>query len=264
MLLEKKSKSIGALICIAIGVAILTGMMLPKNKKNAKINNLEIPRYTVERDGLRVAHTGYTVDFNADWHIPNWVAYELTADELQGEEERAKNFRPDPSLIDVCPDTKEYSHSGYDRGHMAPAADMKWSRKAMEESFYLSNVCPQLYNLNSGDWQELEIRVRRWASDFGSVYIVCGPIVNPGYQTIGSMKVAVPSAFYKVLLCQNKGQWQAIGFVFKHEAGHKKLVNYCKSVDEVEKMTGIDFFYLLDDKIENSIEASFTASDWKL
>ncbi|MCQ2272627.1 MAG: DNA/RNA non-specific endonuclease [Bacteroidales bacterium] len=264
MLLEKKSKSIGALICIAIGVAILTGMMLPKNKKNAKINNLEIPRYTVERDGLRVAHTGYTVDFNADWHIPNWVAYELTADELQGEEERAKNFRPDPSLIDVCPDTKEYSHSGYDRGHMAPAADMKWSRKAMEESFYLSNVCPQLYNLNSGDWQELEIRVRRWASDFGSVYIVCGPIVNPGYQTIGSMKVAVPSAFYKVLLCQNKGQWQAIGFVFKHEAGHKKLVNYCKSIDEVEKMTGIDFFYLLDDKIENSIEASFSASDWKL
>lgn len=225
---------------------------------------LEIPTYTVEREGWRAVHTGYTVDFNPDWHIPNWVAYELTAEELQGDVPRAKNFIPDPAFIDQCPTTYEYSNSGFDRGHLAAAGDMKWSRQAMAESFYTSNICPQNHNLNGGDWENLESRVRGWASKYGNIYIACGPIVGKNYQTIGEMKVVVPESFFKVLLCKMNGQWQGIGFIFKNEAGHKPLNSYCKSIDEVEKATGIDFFPQLDDAIENKIEQSYNADVWGL
>lgn len=234
-------------------------------KKQPKSNNkLEIPVYTVKRDGWRVVHTGYTVDFNPDWHIPNWVAYELTAEELLGDVPRAKNFIPDPALIDYCPTTYEYSNSGYDRGHLAAAGDMKWSKQAMMESFYTSNICPQNHNLNGGDWENLESRVRSWASEYGNIYIACGPIVGKKYQTIGEMKVVVPESFFKVLLCKMDDQWQAIGFIFKNEAGHKPLKTYCKSIDEVEKETGMDFFSQLDDSIENKIEKSYNADIWGL
>lgn len=223
---------------------------------------MEIPIYTLQREGRRVFHLGYTVDFNPQWHIPNWVAYELTEEELTGDVPRSQNFQPDPQLSDCTPNSYEYSHSGYDRGHMAPALNMKWDRQAMEESFYTSNICPQNHNLNSGIWQTLEERVNIWACSHGSIYVVCGPIVNEQHETIGQGKIAVPDAFFKVLLCRINGEWQALGFYFKNEAGTRPLRSYCRSVDELERMTGIDFFPLLEDSIEDKIEAKYDLDAW--
>lgn len=224
----------------------------------------EIPVFTHQRKGQRIKHTGYTVHFNTDWHIPNWVAYQLTCNETQGEEERGKHFRPDPDVSEGCPTTHDYTNSGYDRGHMAPAGDMKWDRRAMDESFYMSNICPQNHNLNAGDWKTLEEKVRDWACEYGPVYVVCGPIDDGSSPRIGEAKVLVPKAFYKVLLCRRKGKWQSIGFVYENKAGHKPLRSYCVSVDSVEKLTGTDFFFLIDDATEDTIESTCRPGDWNL
>ena len=139
---------------------------------------------------------------------------------------------------------------------MAPAADMKWNKQAMEESFYMSNICPQNPNLNRGDWNDLEEKSRQWAKKYGAVYIACGPIYDPKRpKRIGNNKVAVPHAFYKVILINDKKNPQAIGFIFPNSAGHKPLKKYIVTVDSVEKRTNIDFFPALPDEVENRIEA---------
>ncbi len=146
----------------------------------------------------------------------------------------------------------DYTNSGYSRGHMAPAADMKWSEQAMLESFYLSNICPQIAELNGGVWEKLENRVRALASE-SNVYVCCGPIMSPTPQRIGGNKVAVPTNFFKVLCMQRNSKWQAIGFVFPNSACKGSMFNYAMSVDEVEKLTGHDFFYNIPDDIETTI-----------
>lgn len=145
---------------------------------------------------------------------------------------------------------------------MAPAADMKWNEKAMLESFYLSNICPQIAELNGGVWERLENRCRALASD-GEVFICCGPIVDGTPARIGESRVAVPVGFFKVMCMRRKGKWQAIGFVFPNKACKGSMFNYACSVDDVEKLTGHDFFYNLPDDIENRIEATWSVKDWQ-
>ncbi len=163
---------------------------------------------------------------------------------------------PDPDVRGAKAYTGDYTKSGYDRGHMVPAADMKWSKQAMKESFYMSNICPQNPNLNRGDWNDLEEKSRQWAKKYGAVYIACGPIYDTKRpKRIGNNKVAVPHAFYKVILINDKKNPQAIGFIFPNSAGHKPLKKYIVTVDSVEKRTNIDFFPALPDEVENRIEA---------
>ena len=227
-------------------------------------NKYELPKLQSSRSEKVVHHTGYSVSFNTDWRIPNWVAYELTADEVAGTEPRGKNFVPDPQILQ-SPSTDDYKNSGYDRGHMAPAADMKWSKQAMDESFYTSNICPQNKNLNKGDWKDLEELARVIATQYGSLYICCGPIVTNTSNTIGLNKIVVPQSFYKVFLRKkNNGAWSSIGFVMPNKAGKKPLMTYMHSVDEVEQLAGIDFFFNLPDSIEELIEADYNTSDWTI
>ena len=211
-----------------------------------------------------VEHIGYTVSFNTKHNIPNWVAYDLTSEEVAGVTPRAKHFEPDPQIID-CPTTDDYKNSGYDRGHMAPAGDMKWSEQAMTESFYLSNICPQNHNLNGGDWKALEEHLRTMATQYEKVYIACGPIISAKPKTIGMYhKVAVPDAFFKVVLRKKGDSWSAIGFMMPNQAGHKSLNKYAMSVDDIEIITDMDFFYNLPDEIEEIVESSYQLSDWCL
>lgn len=227
-------------------------------------DGLEIPICLNGQNEQIIEHIGHVLSYNADWHIPNWVAYELTCQESLGTLPRAKHFKSDPKVKGDFVDTRSYSNSGYDRGHMAPAGDMKWNESAMESSFYLSNICPQNPNLNKGDWKDLEEKVRQWACVYGNLYVACGPIVSSNHKVIGYHKVAVPSYFYKVCLAQIEGVWQAIGFYFENSPGNKALRNYCMSVDSIEQLTGIDFFPALDDKIEQAVESSFIISAWGL
>lgn len=207
----------------------------------------ELPRWAneqVAKPEQIIHHIGYTVSWNPVFLVPNWVAYELTADELIGSEERTNHFKPDPLVEGNPVVTRDYSNSGYDRGHMAPAADMRWSAQAMRESFYMTNICPQNHNLNAGDWKALEERVRDMAEQYEHVYICCGPIIADPYQTIGQeRKIAVPEAFFKVILTEQDGEYHTESYLMNNQAGHKKLSTYMLPLQEVENITGLQFFY---------------------
>ncbi len=217
---------------------------------------LEIPKTIRQRDETIITHTGYTVSYNHHYKTPNWVAWELTRQETTGEEGRTNQFLPDPSLPEPRVETSDYTHSGYDRGHMAPAADMKWSKQAMKESFYMSNICPQNRKLNRDDWGDLEEKCREWAKKYGRVYIACGPIYDKASpKRIGKHQVAVPDRFFKVVLIYNRKNPIAMGFLFENKAHHQNLKNYMVKVDQVEEETGLDFFSKVPDEVENRIES---------
>ena len=239
----------------------------PRREINTgKKMRLEIPAFLTDRPEEVVWHTGYTVSFNRKTKLPNWVAWELTRSRTYGEFTRSDSFEPDPMIRKghTAEDT-DYRRSGYDRGHMCPAADNKYSKRAMTECFYFSNICPQLHSLNGGDWKELEEKCRKWARQYGSIYIACGPIVNSKRpRTIGRNRIVVPDAFYKVVMRKTKdNEATAIGYVFKHGKQNRPLHTYAMSVDEVEKMTGIDFFSKMPKHIQNKMEASYKLQDWR-
>ena len=233
--------------------------------QNINLDNIEIPIVLDERSDRLITHKGYTVSYNYEWKIPNWVAYELTDIEVQGDVPRYDKFKPDPMVPqNVSAHTNDYKHSGYDRGHMAPAADMKWDEQAMRESFYLSNICPQNPNLNGGVWKDLEEQVRDLASQKGSIFVICGPIVTDTSTTLGENKVVVPQAFFKVLLQEEDGNIHTIGFVYENVSGRKPMSTYAMTVDEVEAITNIDFFPSLPNRIENKTESEVDFTKWTL
>ncbi len=224
---------------------------------NTDMGQLEIPSMPNSKQGQVIQRTGYTLAYDKKTKTPQWVAWELTKEETKGNHERTDKFLPDPNVEGAKVVTTDYTGSGYDRGHMAPAGDMKWSKKAMEESFYMSNICPQIHHLNTGDWNELEANTRKWARRYGSVYVTCGPIYNGSRRTqyIGKNRVKVPDAFFKVILIQSPKKTCALGFFFENEAGQRPLNEYLVSIDYLEQTTGIDFFPSLPDELENTLEA---------
>lgn len=207
-------------------------------------------------------YEGFTVSFNSDNHTPNWVGWELLAKEACGEIGRSDNFWYDPD-IEGCPVTGDYTRSGYDRGHMVPAADQKWSQKAMEDCFVMANMCPQDHSLNAGAWATLEKKERQWAERDSCVVIVAGPIYeSTDTKRIGNIGVRVPSAFFKVMAAPYLEQPRAIAFVYPNMSSPGNMQNYVMSVDEVEQLTGFDFFSNLPDEIENAIEATSSFKEW--
>ena len=136
----------------------------------------------------------------------------------------------------------------------------------MQESFYMTNICPQHHNLNRGDWKELEDACREWAAKEGKIYIVCGPVLyKQKHKTIGrEHRITVPEAFFKVILCPGSTPPKAIGFLYKNTAGNHPLDSYVNSVDQVERITGIDFFPALPDEVEERVEAECDLSLWPM
>lgn len=232
-------------------------------KNNNEGSSLEIPAPLVNRKEQILKREGYTVSYNAETKLPNWVAWHLTAERCQGSAKRKqKAFHEDEEVPVPRATDWDYYNSGYDRGHMCPAGDNKWSEEAMVQSFLFTNICPQAPSLNRGDWNEMENQCRKWAKEYGDIYIVCGPILYKGkHKAIGKNKVVVPEAFFKVVLCM-KGEPKAIGFIYRNEDGNRPKGDYVNSVDQVERITGIDFFPALLDKTEKRIEATAKASDW--
>ena len=224
---------------------------------------LEVPARlnTVPEQILR--RVGYTVSYNSERRVPNWVAWHLTASHLKGNTKRSESsFHEDVDVPEPRAIDNDYVRSGYDRGHMCPAGDNKWSQQAMDQSFLFTNICPQAPQLNRGDWNEMEQACRKWAKQYGDIYIVCGPIFyKKRCKTIGRNKVAVPDAFFKVVLVM-KDEPKAIGFIYKNADGNRPKGDYANSVDEVERITGIDFFPKLPDRIEKKVEAQCVPSDW--
>jgi endonuclease G len=238
-----------------------------KSTENSIVEETKLAKVIDGRKSQVISHLAYAVSYNDDWKLPNWVAYELTKQETMGEVERCNGFSPDPKVKGDAVVHKDYTNNPgkYDRGHMAPAADMKWSEQAMKESFYTTNICPQNANLNRGDWNDIEELVRDYAQRYESVYVVCGPIVADKPEYMGNyQRIAIPDAFYKAILRKKGDSWTTIGFVCENVAGSKPILYYIRTIDEIENMANVDLFYALPDDVENKIEGEDNIVDWAL
>jgi len=216
--------------------------------------------------GEIVNHDYYSLSYIEEYEVPEWVAYKLTANSLrQPNVKRAKRFTQDYAVKTKSAKHKDYSHSGYTRGHLAPAGDMAFSTEAMKQTFFMSNMTPQTRAFNGGVWRELEETVRDWAMANDELYIVSGPIFNQKPKNfIGKNKVAVPDAFFKVILDNYGNTQKAIGFIIPHKKSSETLDNYAVTIDEVEQLTGFDFFDKILLEREEQIESSISVKEWPL
>ena len=266
---SRAGKKILFFLFVLVVLCILLVMFAPEPEPEATtmdtadwIQGLELPA-PVPGEQI-ISHTGYTLSYNEEYEQPSYVAYLLTRDKIYGALDRADNFRADPTVTTGSAPPDDYRSSGYDRGHLCPAADQKWSAQAMDDSFYMSNMSPQVPAFNRGIWGSLEATVRTFANDYGAVYVATGPVLTDGpYKTIGANKVAVPKEYYKAILAYDgKENAKAIGFLLPNEGSKKKVQDYACSIDDLELKTGLDFFPKLDDNIEMTVEDSYSLKDW--
>lgn len=231
-------------------------------KPISELGNLLYVKTNPTLMAVEKSYEGMDISFNPQYHIPNWVAWELTGQETDGPVTRTNKFSADPDM-EGCGESWDYSYSGYDRGHMAPAGDMKWSKKAMDETFFMTNICPQAKVLNTGSWKRLEEKCRQWALADSSIYIICGPIIDgKPVEYIGDSKVYVPSAFFKVILSPYSNPARGIGFIMPNSKPKGGMQECAVSIDSVEAVTGHDFFSSLPDEIENEVESQCDFHYW--
>lgn len=271
MLLRMDAKRRAALVIMAVAVLVVAYIFsrceAAEHRASSAIGSIGCDKleHVVTNgsfDEEIIRYTGMTVSFNRRMHIPNWVAYELTAAEADGSEPRSGNFMADPD-VDGCATPADYRNTGFDRGHMAPAADMKWSPDAMRESFYMTNIVPQDNKLNRGAWSKLEDKCRQRARRDSAVIIISGPVLtDPVEMHIGETGVVVPRRFFKVILSPYGEIPVAIGFIMPNAAVPGGMQTCAVTVDEVEAVTGHDFFSELPDELENEVESKVNFNRW--
>ena len=257
----------------------------PQVSINLDSDGLEIPVFTKERPSQLLRRKAYMTSYNRETRCPNWVAWRLTEEHTDGPYNRkgVPYYDDDGIAIGIGRVTEETQKGDYfadmeceeprqslfdwsteynmSHGHLCPAGDNRWDKEAMNQSFLLTNMCPQDYDLNGGGWKKLEEKCRKWAERFGEVYIVAGPIFRGArHKKLG--EILIPEAFFKVVLCM-KGEPKAVGFIYENDSQSQSMYDNVCSVDEVEAVTGMDFFSALPDSIENEIEAKANLNDWK-
>jgi len=207
---------------------------------------------------------GYALGYSEYHEQPLWVIYHMTAEEATTKAtSREDNFRPDPEIPTGSATLSDYRGSGFDRGHLAPAADMAFSVKTMDESFYMSNMSPQRGEFNRGIWKSLEEQTRSFAITEKDVYIVTGPVLPKIKSlTIGANEVTVPGSYYKVVWDRTEPQ-KMIGFILPNKGSSKPLQDFAVTVDAVEEATGLDFFSEISQPQQEQLESTLTISAWK-
>ena len=207
-----------------------------------------------------IDHEYFSLGYDNDWELARWTAHHLTAEQVRAKGvRRADDFRPDEAVRDGSAERSDYRRSGYSRGHLVPFGDLNYDAEAGRETFLYSNMAPQLIEHNAAVWRELEDNIRDWAVDHGALYIITGPVVGLSPKRIGPNQVAVPEAFYKILLTE---RGEAIAFVIPHQRQEAPLHAFAKTVDEAEAMTGLDFFPELADLATPTAEANFDLGEW--
>jgi endonuclease G, mitochondrial len=214
--------------------------------------------------GEIVAHTGFVLCYAERFEQASWAAYMLTRAEVESDNASRKSldFTSDPAVTTGSATKDDYRRSGYDKGHLIPAADMKWSAKAMHDCFYLSNISPQLHAFNAGIWEELEEDVRGWAETLVEISVVTGPVLKSGLPTIGADRVAIPELFYKVILYRGGSEPKAIGFVMPNTYASGPVTRYAVTVDSVETLTGLDLFPALPPAVQEQAESRIDTRWW--
>lgn len=243
-------------------VAILSCVML-------FAQGLECPMYRIG-SGEQILHkTGFTVSYNAATGCPDWVAWCLTEEHLNNSvTSRGDSFYEDAEARRNPVHPSDYSRNGrnLDRGHMCPSADQTWSQKANDDSFLMTNICPQNHTLNEGLWLELEQRCRVYAKMYGEVYVCCGPVWDGEQPPLAGGKVRVPGAFFKVMAVRDRsGAWHCIGFVFENAPLDKKdnIFDYEVSVSDIERLTGLHLFPKMKNRAEDGRDSLLWNIRWR-
>ena len=239
-----------------------------------------------------IRHTAYTLAYNERHEQPQWVYYLLTREHALAEMPRKDSFKADKSVATGSATPADYKGSGYDKGHLAPCADMRWDKTVMEECFLMSNMSPQSHGFNAGIWSRMEEQVRQWAITYDSLHVITGPVLsqqlvviersiihckdtlcdtlrssdtlidNRGdYPTIGANQVSVPRYFFKVVY--NARNMQALGFLVPHANTKESLKAFAVPVELIEEATGINFFAPLPDDLEEALENSLCIPCWQ-
>jgi endonuclease G, mitochondrial len=215
--------------------------------------------------GQVVKHKYYTLFYVDKYKQSEWAAYKLTSEMINGESERENKFIPDPLIKTETTFDQDYRRSGFDKGHLCPAADMSWSQEAMDETFYYSNISPQEPQFNRGIWKKLEEKIREEVKKDKVLYIVTGGVLNDKLQTIGvKNKIAVPEYYYKVIVDIEKPEIKGIGFIFPNEPSDSPLSEYAVTIDSVESLTHINFFPSLTHSLERKLEGRINLALWGL
>lgn len=213
--------------------------------------------------GAIVKHRYYSLSYNEPFEQAEWVAYVLKKSQLTRDQRKRPFFIEDPKVKTKSADWRNYKGSGYDRGHLCPAGDRRFSEQAYNETFYTSNISPQDRNFNAGIWNRLELQVRDWAGHYHELFVVTGGVLEPGLQEIGEEDVDVPRYYYKIIARGAQDNPKILAFLFLGKESTKPLRQFTVSVDEIEKRTGIDFFENLPDELEARLERDLAIGDWQ-
>lgn len=227
------------------------------------IYSLLLPDWSDEKN-LQVVHHGfYTLGYDESLEQAAWVAYHLSPEKLRGIHKRTNVFSEDNSVATGSAHPDDYYKSGYDRGHLAPAADFTYSEKAMKTSFYMSNISPQQPGFNRGIWKKLEEQVRSWANEYENVIVITGPVIKENERLfIGENQVIVPDYFFKLIFDIHPPSYKMLAFLLKNEKSARPLLDHVVSVDSLEQFSGLNFFEVLPDSLEITLENEIRYDNW--
>lgn len=251
-------------VLLVIGGYIYFSVFVPEISNHFVYTGLEkfYPQ-SAYADNEYIEHSAFHLSYNEAYEQANWVVYLLTRTRLEQESvERTDYFRSDDAVSTVSAKSDDYTGSGYDRGHLAPAAVMAFDEEAMKESFYMSNISPQKPSFNRGGWRSLENLVREWAEVEDSLIVVTGPVFNEEAERIGENQVLVPDAFFKVILDITQPEIKTIAFLMPNEKIDKPLIEYALTVDELERRINYDFFARIPQKAVDPLEEVLNTVNW--
>ncbi len=226
------------------------------------------PRASVQTDdftpaaanGYLIEHTYYTLSYSSTHRQAEFSYYYLSPASIQGGQERTDDFRIDPKVKSNPVKSTDYQGSGYDRGHLCPAADMALNLTAMSETFYMSNMSPMAPSFNRGIWSKLEDWVRDAALQEGGLFVVTGPVLSKSCGYINS-SITIPCSYYKIVF-KGGSNPKILGFLLSNAGASGSVQQFVITIDALEQQTGIDFFPQLEDALEQRLESKVSLAGW--
>lgn len=263
---SRKIKAVITLIVLIIGYWLQQRekdrTVLPQTESSSNHSVSDFNYLPTSTTGVIIKHNGYQLSYNEQHEQAEWVAYSLDKKDIVYTHYKRPFFIADPKVKTKSSNWRSYKNSGYDKGHLCPAGDKRYSKKAHDETFYTSNISPQNHEFNSGIWNKLEQKTRYWAKKYNHLYIVTGGVLENNLKTIGKDPVSVPNYFYKILLDFTEPEIKSIAFLLPHKNSTKPLYEFVVSIDEIEEKTGIDFFPALPDDLETKLETNKNYKNW--
>lgn len=214
-------------------------------------------------NGERVDHDYYILSYSERHEQAAWVAYTLELKHLTYDDRKRPFFVEDPKVRSKSAGWTNYKGSGFDRGHLCPAGDRRFSEKAYNQTFYTSNVSPQNPEFNAGVWNDLEKQVRRWCKRYGTLRVITGGILTDGLPSIGEEGVSVPEYFFKVVIRENGGAPEVLGFLFQNRPSDGSPSDYLVPLDRIESVSGLDFFPTWETQQQEVIESTVRDAPWE-